>query len=62
MEPRYGGCVAVFARSFARIHETKLEKHGLLPLVFADRATYDAIEEDDRISVLGEASLAPVQP
>ena len=62
MEPRYRGAVAILARSFARIHETNLKKQGVLPLTFADPATYDAIGEDDRISVLGLASLAPDTP
>ena len=62
MEPRYRGCVAIFARSFARIHETNLKKQGLLPLTFADPSTYDAIEEDDRISILDLASVAPDEP
>ena len=30
MSPRYLGCVAVIARSFARIHETNLKKQGVL--------------------------------
>ena len=59
MEPRYRGAVAIFARSFARIHETNLKKQGVLPLVFADPSTYDLIGEDDRISVLDLASLTP---
>ena len=50
---------SIFARSFARIHETNLKKQGMLPLTFADPATYDQIGEDDRISVLGLAELAP---
>jgi aconitate hydratase len=62
MEPRYRGGVAILARSFARIHETNLKKQGLLPLTFGDPATYDLIEEDDRISVLDLASLAPERP
>jgi aconitate hydratase len=59
MEPRFRGGVVIFARSFARIHETNLKKQGILPLTFADPAAYDAIGEDDRISVLGLAALAP---
>jgi aconitate hydratase len=62
MEPRFRNGVVIFARSFARIHETNAKKQGLLPLTFADPATYDAIGEDDRISVLGLASLAPDTP
>ena len=57
MEPRFRGGVVIFARSFARIHETNLKKQGLVPLTFADPATYDEIGEDDRINVLG---LPPV--
>ena len=59
MEPRFRGGVVIFARSFARIHETNLKKQGLVPLTFADRATYDLIGEDDRISIVGLADLAP---
>lgn len=59
MEPRYLGCKAVLARSFARIHETNLKKQGLLPLVFTDPGDYDRIGETDRISIVGLQSLAP---
>ncbi|HYF45166.1 MAG TPA: aconitate hydratase, partial [Acidimicrobiales bacterium] len=62
MEPRFRGCKVVFARSFARIAETNLKKQGVLPLTFADPATYDEVGEDDRISVTGLADLAPDQP
>ena len=41
MEPRFMGGKAVIVRSFARIAETNLKKQGVLPLVFADPATYD---------------------
>ena len=57
MEPRFRGGVVIFARSFARIHETNLKKQGLVPLTFADPGTYDLIGEDDRINVL---NLPPV--
>jgi aconitate hydratase len=57
MEPRFRGGVVIFARSFARIHETNLKKQGLVPLTFADPNIYEAIEQDDRINVLG---LPPV--
>jgi aconitate hydratase len=62
MEPRHRGARAVLAVSFARIHETNLKKQGLLALTFADPATYDAIEERDRISIVGLAGLAPGRP
>jgi aconitate hydratase len=57
MEPRYRGGIVVFARSFARIHETNLKKQGMVPLTFADPSTYDEIDEDDRINVV---DLPPV--
>ena len=57
MEPRFRLGLVAIARSFARIHETNLKKQGMVPLTFADPATYDLIDEDDRINVLG---LPPV--
>jgi aconitate hydratase len=62
MEPRFRNGKVIFARSFARIHETNAKKQGLLALTFSDPGTYDLIEEDDRISVLGLADLAPDVP
>ncbi len=62
MEPRFRNAKAVICRSFARIAETNLKKQGVLPLWFADPATYDEIGEQDRISMLGLADLAPDQP
>ena len=56
MEPRFRGGVVIITRSFARIHETNLKKQGMVPLTFADPATYDQIGEDDRINV---ADLPP---
>ncbi|MGH9212931.1 MAG: aconitate hydratase [Acidimicrobiales bacterium] len=62
MEPRFRGAKVIFARSFARIHETNLKKQGVLALTFGEPATYELIGEDDRISVLGLADLAPDVP
>ncbi len=61
MSPRYLGCKAVIARSFARIHETNLKKQGILPLYFVDPADYERVREDDRVSVIGLNRLAPGQ-
>lgn len=57
MEPRHMGCVAVIARSFARIHETNLKKQGVLPLTFADPADYDKIGVESRLSIEGVAGI-----
>jgi aconitate hydratase len=62
MSPRFLGCAAVIARSFARIHETNLKKQGVLPLRFEDPADYDRVLETDRVSVTGLAELAPEAP
>lgn len=52
MTPRYLGCSAVIAKSFARIHETNLKKQGILALTFTNPTDYDKILEDDRLSIL----------
>jgi len=62
MEPRFRGGKVILVRSFARIHETNLKKQGVLPLTFADPSVYDQIEEDDKLSFLGLADLAPGKP
>jgi aconitate hydratase len=62
MSPRYLGCAAVLARSFARIHETNLKKQGILPLTFLDPADYDRFEPGDRVSVVGLQALSPGRP
>ena len=62
LSPRLLGGAAVIARSFARIHETNLKKQGLLPLTFEDAEDYERVLEDDRISLVGLANLAPGKP
>lgn len=62
MEPRFRGCHAVFAKSFARIHETNLKKQGVLALTFADPDFWLAIDQGDTISVTGLSELAPERP
>lgn len=59
MQPRHLGAKAIIVRSFARIHETNLKKHGLLPLTFVNAGDYDKIEANDRISIIGLAGLEP---
>jgi aconitate hydratase len=62
LSPRLLGGVAVIARSFARIHESNLKKRGLLALTFVKADDYDRVREDDRISLVGLANLAPGKP
>ncbi len=59
MTPRFLGCNAVVAKSFARIHETNLKKQGILALTFENPDDYDRIQEDDKISLTGLNEIAP---
>jgi aconitate hydratase len=62
LSPRLLGGAAIITRAFARIHESNLKKQGLLALTFQDPAEYDRIREDDRISLVGLAAMAPGKP
>jgi aconitate hydratase len=62
LSPRLLGGAAVIARSFARIHESNLKKQGLLALTFRDAADYERVREDDRVSLVDLAQLAPGKP
>ncbi len=59
MTPRYLGCAAVIAKSFARIHETNLKKQGLLALTFENPDDYEKILEDDKITLENLKELEP---
>jgi aconitate hydratase len=62
MSPRYLGCVAVIARTFARIHETNLKKQGVLAATFATRSDYEKVREYDRVSIQGLSIIEPGKP
>ena len=62
LSPRLLGGAAVIARSFARIHESNLKKQGLLALTFTNPDDYDRLLEDDQISLIHLAQMAPGQP
>ena len=59
MTPRFLGCVAVIAKSFARRHETNLKKQGILALTFESYDDYDKIKEGDKISISGLSDFSP---
>lgn len=61
MSPRYLGCLAVIARSFARIHESNLKKQGILPLTFINPDDYNKIKEGDTVSFEYLHELDPVR-
>lgn len=62
MEPRFLGCRAVLARSFARIAETNLKKQGVLVATFAEPEDYERIREDDILTICGLHHFKPGQP
>lgn len=62
MSPRFMGCSAVIAKSFARIHETNLKKQGILALTFANPDDYEKIRETDRISIVSLSNLEQGKP
>ena len=49
--PKYLGVKAVIAKSFARIHMANLVNFGILPLVFADKADYEKIDQGDQLEL-----------
>jgi len=59
LEPRFLGGRAIIVKSFARIHETNLKKQGMLPLTFSDKADYDKVRPDDKVSIVGLESFQP---
>jgi aconitate hydratase len=61
MTPRYLGCSAVIAKSFARIHESNLKKQGVLVLTFGNQDDYNKVLEEDRISIVGLQEFQPRQ-
>ena len=59
MEPRFRGCRVVLVKSFARIHEANLKKQGILPLTFEDKADYEMIEQNDKLTIKNLENLSP---
>ncbi|MFA6093245.1 MAG: aconitate hydratase [Elusimicrobiota bacterium] len=53
MCPMYLGVRAVLAKSFERIHSANLVNFGILPLMFASAADYDALQPGDKLSCRG---------
>ena len=45
--------------NFYRIHETNLKKQGMLPLTFSNKADYDLVRPDDKVSIVGLETFAP---
>ncbi len=50
INPMYLGVKAVIAKSIARIHKGNLVNHGIIPMLFADPADYDRIDQEDDLA------------
>ena len=51
INPMYLGVKAVIAKSIARIHKGNLLNHGIIPMVFADPADYDRVDQEDTLEI-----------
>ncbi len=51
INPMYLGVKAVIAKSMARIHKGNLVNHGIIPMLFADPADYDRIDQMDDLEI-----------
>jgi aconitate hydratase len=49
--PRFLGVRAVIAKAIERIHQANLVNFGILPLVFADPADYDRVDQGDELEL-----------
>lgn len=51
INPMYLGVKAVIVKSMARIHKGNLINHGIIPMLFADPADYDRIDQMDDLEI-----------
>ena len=51
INPMFLGVKCVIAKSIARIHKGNLVNHGVIPMLFADPAAYDSIEQGDTLEI-----------
>lgn len=51
INPMYLGVKCVIAKSIARIHKGNLVNHGVIPMLFADPAAYDSIDQMDELEI-----------
>lgn len=59
INPMYLGVKAVIAKSIARIHRGNLINHGVIPMLFADPADYDKLEQEDELEINGLLDQMP---
>lgn len=61
INPMYLGVKCVIAKSIARIHKGNLVNHGVIPMLFADPADYDKIEQGDDLEIEGLLAQIPTR-
>ena len=59
INPMYLGVKAVIAKSIARIHRGNLINHGVIPMLFADPADYDKLDQEDELEINGLLDQMP---
>jgi aconitate hydratase len=57
LAPRYLGVRAKIVKSIARIHKSNLINFGIIPLIFKNKADYDAVKQGDTIVIPGVRKL-----
>lgn len=59
INPMYLGVKAVIAKNIARIHRGNLINHGVIPMLFADLADYDKLDQEDELEINGLLDQMP---
>ncbi len=59
INPMYLGVKAVIAKNIARIHRGNLINHGVIPMLFADPADYDKLDQEDELEINGLLDQMP---
>ena len=61
INPMFLGVKCVIAKSIARIHKGNLINHGIIPMLFEDKADYDRIELSDELEINGLLDQIPTR-
>ena len=61
INPMYLGVRCVIAKSIARIHKGNLVNHGIIPMLFADPAAYDSIDQGDELEIVNLLDQIPTR-
>ena len=59
INPMYLGVKVVIAKNIARIHRGNLINHGVIPMLFADPADYDKLDQEDELEINGLLDQMP---